>query len=764
VTPAEANTGWKIGPYRVTGLLSRTAAASFYSAVRDDAAYEREFVVELAHEGSDGERTRAQRQILAELEHPNIAALLDGGVTADGLPYLVLERVHGLPITEYCSGKLLSLTERLYLFLKVCNTVQHAHQRLVVHTELTPGNILITPAGEPKLVNFGIGALLGSAGHTTHTTAGDIIALGEILGAMMTGRKKQEDLDSIAAKARQSEKDRGYGSVQELAQDIRRYMHGLPVTARQNTVSYRTSRFLRRRRWPLAAGFAILVSLAAAAVITNRQARRAEQRYQQVRQLANSFLFEFHDSIQPLPGSMDTRKAVVQTALDYLSRLQQDAEGDDSLQRDIATAYEKIGDVQGYPFGDNLGESSAALASYRKAFAIKTRIDSPRRTLGGLLLKIGDVELALGRTPAALESFRKGLEFAEQARLDSAEEDLLLGSAYLRIGQIYAVRGDAPAALNSYRTSSEHYSNLCARAATAANLNLHAMSLQRVGYALIWTGQIIPALDAYRRAIAVSRKAVGADPDNNAYLRNLALNYISLGDLLGSPFHINLGNRVAAMEQYRMAADLAQQMVDRFPKDAQARISLNQTRSRLAYILAKTDPAEGLKLCQQALASNASLLENDSANTEYRRERGFHLLGIGYMHEKLGNMDLALSAYRDSLGVQQALTVDDSSRTQFRQDTIPTRLFMGRGLIRLGRKAEARTHIVAALRLAESQYLISPHNLYSIRNLSDCYEAMAALEESAGWGEKNVDLWIAWEAGHAPNPYSTSRRKRASLP
>ena len=162
-----ATTDWagrRMGPYRIVRPLGRGGMGAVYLAVRDDDEFHKEVAIktlkfELAG-GPSGRRFRHERQILAHLEHPNIARLLDGGTTEHGTPYIVLEYVAGVPITAWCDQQQLSIEQRLRLFRQVCEAVQYAHQHLVVHRDIKPGNILVTPEGVPKLLDFGIAKLL----------------------------------------------------------------------------------------------------------------------------------------------------------------------------------------------------------------------------------------------------------------------------------------------------------------------------------------------------------------------------------------------------------------------------------------------------------------------------------------------------------------------------------------------------------------------------------------------------------------------------
>jgi len=342
------------GPYRLGSLLGRGGMGAVYAADRVDGEVSRRVAVKLLPPGADGPSLRkrflAERQILASLNHPGIAALLDAGHTSDGQPYLVMDYIDGVPIDVYAES--LDVPGKLNLFIRVCEAVSYAHQNLVVHRDIKPSNILVDKNGEPKLLDFGIAKLLEDEAHPRSatlltregegvltpayaapeqvtggpvTTATDVYALGVLLFVLVTGhhpagagphsfaelfkavvetepprmsavmaRDKlrgmfRGDLDTIVAKAlKKNPKDR-YLSVTALASDVRRYLNHEPIEARPDTLAYRTAKLVRRHRTPIALAALAFFASTAGIVGTWIQARTARaQRDFALRQLARA--------------------------------------------------------------------------------------------------------------------------------------------------------------------------------------------------------------------------------------------------------------------------------------------------------------------------------------------------------------------------------------------------------------------------------------------------------------------------------------------
>lgn len=340
----DSRIGSRIGAWSVAARLGAGGMGVVYRAERADGAFDQSVALKVLRRGMDTEsilaRFRAERQILAGLEHPNIARLVDGGMTDDGLPWFSMEYVAGTHLTRFCDTRRLPVDERLSLFETVCSAVQHAQERLVVHRDLKPSNVLVTDDGEVKLLDFGIARVLsdGGSGQTTVaggpraltvayaapeqitggtiTTATDVYSLGTILYELLTGirprdsgpdgivkrpselvthteetvsaaraaqpdrlrRRLAGDLDNICLKALREDPARRYATAGELLEDLRRHREGRPVTARPDTFGYRASRFISRNRTAVfGAAAALLLVLMTAAGYTVRLAEERDR-------------------------------------------------------------------------------------------------------------------------------------------------------------------------------------------------------------------------------------------------------------------------------------------------------------------------------------------------------------------------------------------------------------------------------------------------------------------------------------------------------
>jgi serine/threonine protein kinase/tetratricopeptide (TPR) repeat protein len=714
--PIRSMVGRSVGPYRIVEEIGSGGMGEVYRAVRADDQYKKEVAIKVVRRGFDTEsglrRFRAERQILASLDHPNIARLLDSGTTEDGLPYVVMELVEGEAIDEYCDQHKLSLTERLQLFRLVCTAVHYAHQHLVVHRDLKPGNILVTDDGVPKLLDFGIAKLLApeifaqpmertatlmrvmtpefaspeQVRGELITTASDVYSLGVILYRLLTGcspyrktgdahhemarevcesdpqkpsiaitraekleseeavtspalprrhgpaletrrlrRSLVGDLDNIVLMALRKEPVRRYASVAEFSEDIRRHLSGLPVIARQDTVSYRVGKFVTRHKLGVGAASLVLTVLlgAMAAIVWEAQIARAERaraegHFNDVRRLANSFLFEFHDAIQNLPGSTPARELVVKRALEYLDRLAQEAGDDASLRRELATAYEKVGDVQGSPYRSNLGNLKGALLSYRKALDLRQQLSISARE----------------DQPLQLELARSHGEFGE--------------SLY--------VTGDLGGALTNYRQAFALLSFLKGPAARRELSILHV----RYGKALLRSGELTKALESHQAAINITDDLLKANPGDRGLLRAQAFAYVSLGDTFQ-----DMGQWQKELASQHTALSLLEPLAE--PNDSQSRRDVALAYARTAETLSKMGDKRGaLAIELRALAEDEAARRIDPSNALARRDVYIDYYKIAFLQSAIGDLRAASANQRKCISLCESEVAANPASAEIR--------------------------------------------------------------------------------------------------
>ena len=714
--------GLRLGAYEVIREIGRGGMGTVYLAARADEEFRKLVAIKLVTAGFDHEsiiqRFRNERQILAGLDHPNIARLLDGGTTETGAPYFVMEYIEGETIRAYCDNRRLTTNERLKLFRTVCAAVHFAHQNLVVHRDIKPGNILVTADGTANLLDFGVAKLLSRTGHTgevteataqvmtpeyaspeqarreTITTASDVYSLGVLLYELLTGhrpynvasrslievieaiceqeptrpstvvgrpvttpegggstvtavtpeevstargsdpsrlrRELQGDLDNIVLKAMRKEPQRRYASVEQFSEDIQRYFQRLPVIARQDTLSYRANKFMSRNKAVVAAAALVIIALLAGAVTTLWQAHaarqerdKAEHRFNQVRKLANAVLFDYHDGIENLPGSTPIREKMVNDALEYLDNLSAEGSGDDSLQLELAAAYEKVGDVQGNPYGANLGNQDGALESYRKALAIReapgmvNRADAKTKLeLGNSYEKLGDILWAKGESDGALSNYRKA--FAAFEKLDQADPNnsryvSALNLALNGIAHVQTQTGDVKGALETYRKFLAGAEGLLAVDVTdEQNLYNVAVANIKVGDALMTVSDYAGALPQYEKSVEGFSRIAASAQNNAAAARALGLSYSRIATVFKS-----LGQDEKAVEFHLKAIEKQKQVAGADPNNVQIYFDIAATHMNLSrsYLqMKKLDSAalsvrEAIRVFSETLARNPEYSE-----------------------------------------------------------------------------------------------------------------------------------------------------------
>jgi len=528
----------RIGPYELDRLVGRGGMGVVYLAHRADGQFEQQVAIKLIDLpfATDlfREQFRRERQILARLSHPNIARLLDGGVSEDGELYLAMEYADGLPIQRYCMQHALSIRERIELFKSVCAAVRFAHQHLVVHRDLKADNIIVLEDGTAKLLDFGTAKMLTAVNvvpegeftrHGFHSftpqyaspeqvlghpisTASDIYSLGVLLFLLSTGVLPYElkefttgemirviceqqpprpsektsgtldsDLDAIVLKALRKEPEERYASVDQFIADLQAYLDGRPVAAHQGNFRYYAVKFACRNKLVLAGSALLCLSVMVGtagvtfqAHLANVQRRKAEARAEDLRKLSNSLLSEIDDAIQRLPGSTPAQKLLVSTVLEHLDRAAKDAAGDPQMELDLANAYIRMGNVQGNPYDQNIGDAQGALNSLDKALWIAATLVRQQpanlaaaHVLGWAQQSRSEVLFGMGRTQEAVALMRSAAAtFEELASRPSAKAPALMdaAAAYGGLGDEMGQNGtaslsDPVGALAAFRKSLE---------------------------------------------------------------------------------------------------------------------------------------------------------------------------------------------------------------------------------------------------------------------------------------------------------------------
>ena len=758
-----------------------------YLGVRDDDAFQKRVAIKVLKRGMDTEsivrRFRHERQILASLEHPFIASLLDGGSTPDGRPYFAMEYVEGQPIVDYCDTHRLDTAARLELFRHVCTAVQYAHQNLIIHRDIKPANVLVIAEGTPKLLDFGIAKLLNPelAGQTLAptapglqlmtpeyaspeqvrgdpvSTATDVYSLGVLLYELLAGRLPYRltsrapadivrivcesepmrpstaitsidpeppgeaatgseephhaskstaaskpdrrltvdadrlrrqlagDLDNIILKALSKEPRRRYASVDQFAEDVRRHLAGLPVIARKDTWGYRTTKFVRRNRAAvvtLAATFAVLVAGIIGTTWQARAARvqraRAEQRFGDVRQLANAFLFDFHDSIADLEGSTPARKLVVTKGLEYLDRLAQDAGDRVDLRREVAAAYMKVGDVQGRPFTPNLGDTAGALASYRKAVSLyesitgeAARDEALRRELALAYMRLSDVLTAAGDTAASLSFAQKSLAIEREVSGDATDTPAArraLVASYTRVGDMLAATGNVNGALEHRRTALALMEAVMAQAPDdVATIRQLGVAYQKLGNTLgnpnaPNIGDHAGGLAALERSSEIFRNASAKYPSNAMFRRNHAVAESNAADIL---FAMKRVDEALARERRSLAVYEGQAKAD--PTNAAAQNDLAIGYSKIAQLMeAVGKPAEGLAEQQRATDIHRRLVAADPQSSDMKQELASDHNREATLQAKLGMREPSLANHARAVDISRELSAANPSDYELR--------------------------------------------------------------------------------------------------
>ncbi len=451
--------GQRLGPYRIDSAIGRGGMGVVYRAERDDGKFEQRVAIKVVSSGLSSpafiESFHQEYRILASLEHPNIARLLDAGATEGGLQYFVMEYIEGRAIDRFCKEGKLSVRDRLRLILPVCDAVQFAHQKLIVHRDLKPENILVTEQGIPKLLDFGIARVLTEAPRRNEATlmamtpsyaspeqvrgepvgtATDVYSLGCVVYKLLTGaaphqlqgkspaesvraiceeeprrpselnRELDRDQDTILQTAMRKETRGRYQSVEQFAADIKRYLSNEPVAARRATAGYHLQKYVRRHRIGVAAATGLILLLAGFAVIQAAQVRRITRERDRADQVTRfmSAMFKVSDPSEARGNSITAREILDKASKDI----------DEGLARDPELQAQMMS-VMGQVYG-NLGLYPRAEGLLSRTLDIRRGALGPSHTQ--TLNSMDDLALNLNRQGRFAEAEKLLRETLEQRR------------------------------------------------------------------------------------------------------------------------------------------------------------------------------------------------------------------------------------------------------------------------------------------------------------------------------------------------------------
>ena len=744
----EIAAGMRFGAWRIERCIGRGGMGVVYEATRAQADFKQRVAIKvLLEDSAQAARFHAERQILARLQHAGIARLYDGGITAGGRPYMVMEYVEGEPITTFCQRNRLDLSGRLRLFLEVCEAVAYAHRNLVVHRDLKASNILVGADAHVKLLDFGIAKLLdtehGDLTRTRYapltpacaapeqlsgkpiTTTTDVYALGLLLFELLTGRQPwltgnvsiaqalramfeqtapsvsraaaleqsppvashliRGDLDAIVAKALRLEPERRYSSVEALQRDIVHFQRAEPVQAREGARWYALGRLLRRHRWTAAGILATFIALAGGLGAAAWQARRVAVERDIARRDAAREEAVRYELTRLFHSAISQPSGEPTTAKAMIDTSAQ------RVLREYRDDPQRAGQIV-LTLADLYGalEDVAGAAALLEGFLAQAGDDADPAVLADARQKYANIELLRGHTAHAAALLAQAEPIWQQAPRRYAEERLEGLAIRLRLER---ARGELDAAVITNREA------IAQRVALSGRDNRETASLYNsLAITLTAANRLGEALDAYHTASAIyAALGLGADLDAQIILGNTGTLELRTGHLQAAETLLKGAidrERGLAGDSAAVAAALGYygRALSLFRRDAAALAALHSAVSMAERYAGAASPValqNGLFLGEAELATG----DRAGAHAAFDKIRGTALAQYGAMHALTLRSRLALA--------RLALAEGSSGAARGELSDIVS------GLRRLGPAGEA--NLAEALQLLGEAQLLSAH-------------------------------------------------------
>jgi serine/threonine-protein kinase len=684
----------RIGAYRLTGRVGGGGMGTVYRGERETGDFEHVVAVKVIRAGLLSERLverfRRERQTLAQLSHPNIARLYDGGALQDGTPYIVMELVDGRPLLEWADERKLDRPARVALFGDICNAVAFAHRSLIVHRDLTPSNVLVTAEGVVKLIDFGIakpadGDVVHPADHPSIatltltpgfgapermtsaivTTASDIYSLGRLLERLVRSAPGDREMKAIIARATATRPEDRYATAAALGDDVARWARGDAVEAAGGGAGYRLRKFVARHRLLVAATALGLMLLVAALGVTlwaytRADAARAAEaaRFGQLRSLATYMLFDLNDRLRRVTGNAEARAELAARAQTYLSELAASPGTGADLKLEAARGFTALARIQGVPGQPNLGQRENARGNLATAVAMLRDPFVPREAAAAPLAEAlaltaliqahtdadtdaaaatsAEGEALLGAMPsaqrdAAWHRARSELRIAqlETAVLSSKPDELKRLSAMLRdeIAEWPAAMQASPDA-DLDRARAEYY----------AALHFY------------FTDVLDTALQGFARAQAMFLALDRAHPNDPSVLYNIAFNaYVAYGTADG------IKGREAETETFlAVARETSKRLIAIEPADMSLQAFAASLGGAEAQILARKGQYDQAIAVQREVIAYYRAAAADGRPSPRSRVVIAHVT-LGNIAVQAQNRDLACTSYDTALVLFTAL-------------------------------------------------------------------------------------------------------------